>query len=99
MRINIVWHVNALHLGAVLRIGQYSSGHNASLDDFLIMINIMQEHIECFNALDSAVRELAPFISRQYSRHHIKWNQALSTCCFAIHVKGNANSAKQEFGF
>ena len=99
MRIDLVRHSHADHFGAVLAITQNAIGYDACLDDFLVMINIMQKHIECAHALHGAFGQVCPLTGRNHAWNHVKRNQPFGAIFFAIDVKCNAHAAKQYFSF
>ena len=52
MRINPARHINAFHYRAVLRVIEDLLSRNlARLEDFLIMVNIIQEHVQRLDPL------------------------------------------------
>jgi len=60
MRIDTTGHVDTVHFRAILRIGKDAGGHNTCLDDLLLVINIIQEHVQRLDPLYGTAGEHLP---------------------------------------
>ena len=100
MRVNVGCDFNALHLGPVLRITENLLGrYYARLDDVLLVIDVMDEHVERLHPLRQASLQLRPFGRRNNARDDVKRDQAFGAGVVAIDGEGNADAAKDQIGF
>ena len=91
---------DALHLRPVLGIVQDLLGrHNAGLDDVLVMIDVMNEHVERLDPLRQTSFELRPFGCGNDAGDDVEGDQALGAGIVAIHGKGDADAAEDQVGF
>jgi len=99
VRINIRGDRDALHLRAVLRVvDDLLGGYHASLHDGLVVVDIVDEKIQCLYALLQAFLQLSPFGRRNNAGDDVERDQTLSTCVAAVDSKGNADAAKVQVG-
>ena len=91
-------HVDALHLGAVLRIAQHLlGGDDAGLEDLLVVVDVVDEGIERAHALlESAFERIHS--SRQDARHDVERDQALRAFLLAVDREGDADAVEQRIG-
>ena len=103
LRINLVGHIHAHHLGAKLRIAlDLLQRHDARFDDFLVVVDVMDEAVERRDALHQALLHALPLVRRDRTRNQVKRDQALSAAigpiCIlvlrAIDGKGDADTTK-----
>ena len=98
--IDAQWHLNPLHLLAILRVAQYLVGRDdASLDDVVIMVDVMQKQIECLDPLLEASLQFLPLSSSENARDNIKRDGALGAIGVAIDCKCDADAPENQFGF
>ena len=97
--INRRGQVDVVHPGLIAVIHQHlRRRHDAGLDDVLLVINIVDKHIERAYALRAACFENAPFIGRNDARNDVKRNHALDVARFAVNREGNAFAVKHRQG-
>ena len=73
MRVDTAWRGEANHLlQERVVLGQHLERQFASPDYFLLMIDVMQERIQCFNPLFNPARNATPFRSRNDPWDHVK---------------------------
>ena len=100
MRVDLPGHIDADHFLAVLRVAQHLLCRNTTgLENFLIVIDVVQEGIQGLDPLPQARFHNAPLMRRNNARHDVERDQALLAGLFAIHGKGNADAVKGEIGF
>src|SRR5450830_39998 len=100
MGVDVGGDIDILHLGPVLRVLQNLLGWNdARLDDFLPVVNIVDEHVQRFDALHQSCFELAPFGGMNDARNNVEWNQPFSAGVIAVDREGNADSTEDQVGF
>ncbi|MNK79695.1 hypothetical protein D3C87_993670 [compost metagenome] len=98
--VNVGGDGNALHFRAVLGILVYLLGRNdARLDDVLLMINIMDEHVQGLHALHQARLHLRPFGGGDDAGDGVERNQAFRAGIVAIDGERDADPAKRQVGF
>ncbi|EKE17675.1 MAG: hypothetical protein ACD_10C00326G0001, partial [uncultured bacterium] len=99
MRIDTARHVNTLHDWTVLRIVQYLLGwYFPRPENLLVMVNIMQEHVQRPDPLPQTALHRLPFGRRNNARNNVKRNEPLFARLFAVNCKGNANPVKSQIG-
>ena len=69
--------------------------HAARPQDFLAMVDIVQEGIDRAHPLLDPARQLRPFARRNDARHDVKRNQPLVGICRAIDVEGDARAPEE----
>jgi len=95
-RVDVAGHIDALHLGAILCVIEHLLGRNAPrLEDFLIVVDVVDEGIQRLHTLAQTRRHVDPFLRGDDARNDIERNQALSAFRFAIDSEGNAATMKQ----
>ena len=105
MRVHVVAHRQALHLGAVLRVAKHLLRRDQpGLNDALLAVDIVQEHVERVDALLQATFHLVPFRCRNDARNDVERNQTfgaragLRVCAVTIDGKGDAVAVKRGIG-
>ena len=99
MRVNAVGHVESLHFRAVLRVLQHLlCGNAAGLENFLVVIDIVEKQVQCLDPLSQPGSERLPFSRRKYPRDDIEWNQPLGARLLAIDREGDTDTVKQRIG-
>ncbi len=99
MGVDAARHIDTEHFRAVLRVGEYLRRDLAGVDNLLLVVDVVQEHVQGACALDGTGRQAFPLFSGQQAWNHVKRNQPFSAGGFAIYVEGDADSAEQQFGF
>ena len=106
MRVDVARDVDSLHLGPILRIAQDLFGRERpARNDVLVVIDVVQKHVERAHSLLQARFELLPLSSRNDARHDVKRNQALGALrrslflLFAIDGERHADPPEHEVGF
>jgi hypothetical protein len=72
--------------------------HAARLDDFLLVVDIVQKGVERHHALFNALRQLSPFRSGNDPRHDVEGNEPFRRIFLAVYGKGNTGLSKDGFG-
>ena len=74
-----------------------------SLEDFLVVVNVVDKAIQRIDALHQAFFHAGPFMGRDDAGNQVKRNQALGTgtalIFFTIHGKGDTDAAENHFRF
>jgi len=97
--INVGDHVDALHLGAVLGIlVNLARRDDAGIDDVLVVVDVVHEHVERLDALDQARLQRRPFVRGDDARDGVEGDQAFGAGAVAIHGEGDADAAESEIG-
>ena len=99
MRVNAPRRQKADHLaqesGVVL---QKADRQPSGADDFLTVVNILQERVDCANALFDTTRDLGPFARRHDARDDVEWDQPFFGLVIAVNRKGDARAPEELFG-
>jgi hypothetical protein len=74
------------------------TGNATRLDDFLLVVDVIQERVERHHALFDALRKLAPFRSGYDPRNDIEGNQSFRRILFAVDGKCDAGLSKNILG-
>jgi hypothetical protein len=99
MAINPPRQRNTLHLGAVLSVPKHlGCGDHAGMDDFVIVVNIMQKMIQSANALFESGLQLRPLSGGYHPRNHVKRNETLGTRIISVDREGDSDPAKGKIG-
>ena len=103
VRINLVRHIDADHLGAELGVVlNLLARHNARLDDLLVVVNVVDESVERRDALHQPFLHAGPLVRGNDAGNQVKRNQPLGASArlvlFTIDGKGNAHASKDHFG-
>ena len=99
VRVNAQRHVDALHLGPILGIIQHLLARNhACFQDMLIVIDVVQEHVERLDTLLETLLQARPFMRRKNPGHDVKRDRALGAVVVAVDRKRNAHTPKDELG-
>ncbi len=92
--------IDALHFRAVLGIlVDLLGGDDAGLDDVLVVVDVVHEHVQRLHALDQAGLQGAPFVRGDDARDRIERDQALGAGIVAIHGEGDADSPERQVRF
>ncbi len=94
MGIDATRHVYTIHLWPVLRIGQNTGWYDTGFDDVLLVVNIVQEHVQRLHALNGAARKHAPLMRTKQTRNHIKRNQTLFARSLTIYIESNTYTSE-----
>ncbi len=98
--------LDALHLGAVLRVAEHLvGGDDAGLQDLLAVVDVVDEAIQRRDALAQPPLDLAPLVGRDDARDQVERDQPLGAAVGAAVVLGavdrerDADAAKDHLGF
>jgi hypothetical protein len=92
--------VDALHGWPVLRIVQdLFAGNDASFQDVLVVIGIMQKALQRGDALYQARLQLGPLGGIDKPRNDVERDQPFLDCVVAIHGKGDTHPLENQLGF
>jgi hypothetical protein len=72
--------------------------NDAVLQDFLRVIDVVNEKIQCMSALAQTTIDLNPFVRRNNSRDDVEWKYLLRTGFIAIYIEGNTHAQQCLFG-
>ena len=100
--VDIVGHLNALHLGPVLAVAAHQLRRDqAGTHHVLAMVGIADEAVERLHALGQTGLHAGPLMGRNDAGDQIERNQAFRTCAalvlVAIDGKGDTHAAKNDF--
>ncbi len=99
LRIDVVRQVDAHHLGAELGVAEHLLlRHDAGLEDFLVVIDVVEEAVERGDALLQPGFEVLPFRRGNDARNQVERNEPLGACLVAIHRESDAHAAKDQLG-
>ena len=99
MRVNLVRRIDAHHLGPERRVELHQLFRNeARLHDLLVVIDVVEKHIDRLDALDAAALHQLPFGAIENAGNEIEGDQALGRAGFAIDREGDTQAAKNLFG-
>ena len=88
-------HVNVHHFGTKLTVSEHLIGRNFSrLQNFLIVVDIVEEGIECCNTLGQPKRDFLPLFPRDDVRHDVEGDEALRAGALAVNGKSNSDAVK-----
>ncbi len=100
VRINAARYVHALHHRPVLGVLQHLRGRDdAGLEDFLVVIDVVQEQVERPDPLAQAGLQRLPFGRRDDARDDVERDQPLLAGFLAIDGEGDADAVEGEVGF
>jgi hypothetical protein len=103
MRVHTAGHVHTHHLGAELRVLENLVGRDmAGLDDFLVVVHVVDEAVERRHALHQTGLHALPLVGRNDAGNQVKGDQALGAGTVfvfgAVHREGDADAAEDHFG-
>ena len=75
-----------------------SLGHAAGAQDFLAVVDVVEEGVERLDALLDALRQPPPFGAGDDARHDVEGDQPLGGLLLAIDGEGDAGLAEDTFG-
>jgi hypothetical protein len=94
--VDATWHVDPLHLFAEPCVaGHFFRRDLAGLEDFPVVIHVVQEHVQCTHALTQAGVQLTPLRHRNDVRQDVERDQALGAAVLAVYREGDADAVKQ----
>ncbi len=106
VRVDVAGHLDALHLGAVLRVAEHLVGRDdARLEDLLVVIDVVEEAVQRRDALAQTPLHHAPLVGRDDARDEVERDQPLGAAVRAAVVLGavdrerDADAAKDDLGF
>src|SRR3546814_1562197 len=73
-------------------------GHPARAQNFLPVIDVVEEGVQCAHALFDAARQAPPFARRDDPRHDVEGDQPLVGFILAIDVESDARSEERRVG-
>ena len=92
-------HVDAAHLGAVLRVAEDAlGGQRPAVEDLLVVVDVVEERVERAHALHEAALEHRPFVGRDDARHEVERNQALGAAVLAVDRERDADAVERAIG-
>jgi hypothetical protein len=65
----------------------------------LVVVEVVQEHVQCPHPLNGAFGQTLPFRGGKDAGDDVEGYQPLGAGLFAIHIEGDADAAKQQFRF
>ena len=97
-------HIHPHHLGSELCVPQdLLFRYQACFDNFLIVVDVVNETVECSDALHQTTLHALPLVGRNNARDQVKRNESLGTRARLVFVavdrKGNADTSENHFGF
>jgi hypothetical protein len=99
VRVDVARQIDAHHFRTELGVIQHLLGRNlARLENFLIVIDVVQEHVERLDALTQPGTQGFPFGGRNDARNDVERNQPLLARFLAIHGEGDADPVKGQIG-
>ncbi len=99
VRVDSARHIDALHLRTVLRIAENVLGrYDAGLEDVLLVIDVVDERIECAHALLQPCLQDSPLILRNDARDDVERDQPLGVAALAVDGEGDADPMKDGIG-
>ena len=92
------------HFGAELGVVfNLLTRHDSRLEDFLVVVNVVDKPIQGRHALHQPLFHAGPFVGRNDAGNQVKRNQPLGAravfVLFSVHRKGNSHAAKDHFCF
>ena len=100
MRVDAPRHVDAVHLGPVLRVAEHLLGGDAARPhDVLLVIDVVDEAVERAHPLLEAGFELPPLAGRDDARNHIEGDQAFGAGVVTVDREGDADAPEHEIRF
>ena len=89
-------HPHPQHLGPERVVGEHQFRRNqAGAQDFLVVVDVVEEGVEGVDALDHPGFDDRPFVGRDDPRHDVERDQALDAAFLAVDVEGDADGAEQ----
>ena len=96
---DIVWWMNANALRSEIhRFLEYLRRKNFVFDDLLIMVQIINEHVQGLNPLLESGLGFLPLAKRDNARHYIERPGTINHGAFGINGKGNTHQLNCNFG-
>jgi hypothetical protein len=91
VNVNVLGHIEVHELAAEMFSGQHVlRRHDTILENFLLMINVVEKEIQCGDALRQTAFEVFPFLGRNDAWQQIKRENFLRAGRIAIDVEGDA---------
>ena len=99
MHVKVVRHAPPAHLRTEIGIAIDEIGRNlAGGNDLAVAIDVSEEHVQRFDALDETSFELGPFRPGNHPRNDVEWDQPLGGILIAIDGERDADAPEQKFG-
>ena len=70
---------------------------DAFVQDALIVVDIVDEHVQRLNALLETSFQPVPLLGAYYTRHHVEWQDALTSSGVAVNVERDAHQHQVAF--
>ena len=84
VRVDAAGHLDALHLGAVLRVAEHLLGRDdARLQDLLAVVDVVEEAVQRRDPLAQPPLQLAPLVRRDDARDQVERDQPLGAASAA----------------
>ena len=104
VRVDIARHIYAHHLRPKLRVLENLLGrHDASLQNFLAVVDVVNESVECRDPLYQAFFHAFPLMRGNDPGNQVKRDQSLSSRAvfvfFTVHREGDTNAPENHLGF
>jgi hypothetical protein len=91
MDVGAAGHVEADHLRPVVGIAEHECArYHAVLQDALFVVDVVEEEVECGDALDNAGFDLLPLRRRQHARDDVERQDAVDSVLLGIDGEGDA---------
>ena len=85
----------ALHLGPIPGVAEDGlHGNHASIEDFLVVVDIVDERVQRAHALLEAGIQRRPFFGRNHARHDVERDQALRPLFLAVNRERDADAVE-----
>jgi hypothetical protein len=98
--ISVAWNIHAAHFRAVVLVAlDEIGGHNAILENVLVVIDIVKERIEPGDALFHAAVDVMPIRAGQHARDHVEREHAVDGVVVGIDREGDAEIEQLPVGF
>ena len=78
--------------------GDHFGGNGAVLEDFLVVIDVVDEGVERVDALLEAAFDAVPFVRRDDARDQVEGEDAFGAGGVAVDVEGDAQLQQQALG-
>jgi hypothetical protein len=97
--VDVLGYRDADHFLAELRIAQHLRGGDApGLEDFLVVVDVVEEGVERLDPLPKALGHARPFVGRDDARHDVEGDQAFLAGVLAIYGEGDADAMEGYVG-
>ena len=77
--------IEPLHLGAEVAVADDElGGHRAVVQDVLLVVDVVEEPIQCCDALNAATLDVRPIVTREDSRDHVEGQHPVDRIAVAV---------------